>query len=92
MNQKISKRQDVNPEEGINEYGHVEFADPVNNKYPIDNKEHIISAWRYIHQGKSAGEYSDDDVKLLEQRIVKAAKDHGMKVTHDSEGTHISED
>jgi nitrite reductase/ring-hydroxylating ferredoxin subunit len=35
MSTKIERRTDVNPEDGEREYGNVEFADPVNKKYPI---------------------------------------------------------
>jgi hypothetical protein len=35
---KIDRREDVNPETGEHKYGDVEFADPVNNKYPIDQQ------------------------------------------------------
>ena len=35
MGTKIDRREDVNPKEGERKYGDVEFADPVNNKYPM---------------------------------------------------------
>lgn len=90
---KIKKRADVNPDEGIREYGRVEFADPVNNKYPIDTPEHIMSAWRYIHQGRNEAEYSGDEVKIIENRIINAAKEHSLEVYKDEHGeAHISED
>jgi len=37
----IERRKDVNPKEGKREHGDVEFADPVNKKYPIDTETHI---------------------------------------------------
>ena len=37
--ERIKTRAGVNPEEGIREYGNVLFADPVNNKNPIDTPE-----------------------------------------------------
>ena len=33
---KIDKREDVNASTGEKKYGDVKFADPTNNKYPID--------------------------------------------------------
>ena len=91
MSTQIRKREDVDPEEGLRDYGDVEFADPVNHKYPIDNPEHILAAWRYIHQERNRDEYSDDEVRLIEDRIVQAASEHGMDVWEDSWGTHIGE-
>lgn len=41
MSERISRRKDVNPKEGEREYGDVTFADPVNNKYPIDTPDHV---------------------------------------------------
>ncbi len=38
---KIDRRDDVNPDRGEKEYGDVKFADPVNNKYPIDSEKHV---------------------------------------------------
>jgi hypothetical protein len=38
MSDKIDRRDDVNPSEGERKYGDVEFADEVNNKYPIDTQ------------------------------------------------------
>lgn len=43
MSKKIERREDVKPEEGERKYGDVEFADPVNKKYPIDTAEHARS-------------------------------------------------
>ena len=39
MSDRIEKRDDVDPKEGTREYGHVQFADPTNHKYPIDTPE-----------------------------------------------------
>ena len=48
--ESITRRQDVNPEEGIREYGNVTFADPVNTTYPVDTREHIEAGWHSIHE------------------------------------------
>ena len=47
MATKIEKRDDVNPNEGLREYGDVQFADPVNHKYPIDTAEHVRASIRW---------------------------------------------
>ncbi|HWV23903.1 MAG TPA: DUF6582 domain-containing protein [Thermomicrobiales bacterium] len=76
----IERRDDVNPERGEHEYGDVTFADPVNKKYPIDTDDHIRAAWSYINHPKNAAEYDKDDVKTIKNRIVKAAKKHGIDI------------
>jgi hypothetical protein len=47
-NTKIDRREDVKSRRGESKYGDVEFADPTNNKYPIDTPEHTRAAWNYI--------------------------------------------
>jgi hypothetical protein len=74
----IQPRSDVNPEEGTREYGDVLFADPVNNKYPIDTPEHIHAAWSYIHHERDAAFYSPEDVACIERRIEAAAAVQGI--------------
>ena len=80
---KIDKRDDVNPKSGKDEYGDVKFADPTNNKYPIDTAEHVRAAWRYINQEDNADKYDKDEVKLIKDRIKKAAKEHGVEISED---------
>lgn len=76
----IARREDVNPERGIKEYGDVEFADPVNHKYPIDTDKHIRAAWSYIHHENDAARYSPDEVELIKSRIKQAAAAHGIAI------------
>jgi uncharacterized protein YdaT len=71
---KIEKREDVNPKEGAKKYGAVQFADPVNKKYPLHDEEHIRAAWNYIHQDKNAAKYAPEEVDLIKSRIVRAWK------------------
>jgi len=68
----ISIREDVNPENGIKKYGEVTFADPTNNKYPIDTPKHILAAWRYINMPKNAAFYNDTDLAELKKAIKEA--------------------
>ncbi|MDE2391816.1 MAG: hypothetical protein KGL65_09435, partial [Rhodospirillales bacterium] len=65
----------ANEKEGERKYGDVNFADPANEKYPIDTEEHIRAAWNYIHKGKDADKYSADDLAAVKRRIVAAWKD-----------------
>lgn len=74
----IEKRSDVNPERGEHEYGNVTFADPTNNKYPIDTEEHVRAAWSYIHMPRNADEYSAADLQTIENRIRKAGEKYGI--------------
>lgn len=80
---KIERRDDVSPKEGEHEYGDVEFADPVNKKYPIDTPEHVRAAWSYIHHERNADKYDRDDVQTIEDRIRRAAKKHGVQISDD---------
>ncbi len=83
MSTRIDRRDDVSPKEGERKYGDVEFADPVNNKYPIDTAEHVRAAWSYINQEANAAKYDADEVKTIKERIKRAAKRHGVEIDDD---------
>lgn len=80
MATRIDRRDDVNPEEGVRKYGEVEFADPTNHKYPIDNADHVRAAWRYIQQEDNAAKYDKDEVQAIKKRIEKAARKFGVEI------------
>ena len=80
---RIGRRDDVSPREGKREYGDVEFADPVNKKYPVDTPEHVRAAWSYIHHKDNAAKYDSDEVAQIEARIRRAAKKHGVEIGDD---------
>jgi hypothetical protein len=80
MSNYIERREDVNPKQGEREYGDVEFADPTNNKYPIDSPEHVRAAWSYINHKDNAAKYDHDEVDTIKGRIKRAAKQHGVDV------------
>jgi hypothetical protein len=80
MSTQIDRRKDINPERGEHEYGDVEFADPTNNKYPIDSPKHIRAAWSYINHKDNAAEYDKDEVKTIKNRIKRAAKKHDIDI------------
>lgn len=77
---KIERRDDIDPERGRKEYGDVEFADPVNNTYPIDTDKHIRAAWSYINHKDNAAEYDKDEVEVIKDRIKRAAKKHDIGI------------
>jgi flagellar biosynthesis protein FlhB len=79
----IDRRDDVNPKQGERKYGDVEFADPVNNKYPVDTPEHVRAAWSYLHHKDNAAKYDADEVRQIEGRIRRAAKKHGVEIEED---------
>ncbi len=83
MATKIDRREDVNPKEGLREYGDVEFADPTNHKYPIDSPEHVRAAWSYINHRDNANKYDKDEVAQIKERIKRAAKKHGVEISED---------
>ena len=80
---KIDRCDDVSPKEGEHKYGDVEFADSVNNKYPIDTDEHIRAAWSYINHKDNAAKYDRDEVQTIMARIKRAAKKHGIEISDD---------
>jgi hypothetical protein len=83
MSTHIDRRSDVNPAEGEHEYGDVTFADPVNNKYPIDTPEHVRAAWNYINHKDNAAKYDKQEVETIKARIKRAAKKHGVEISDD---------
>ncbi len=76
----ISRRDDVNPDEGEGKHGDVTFADPTNNKYPIDSEEHVRAAWSYINKDSNAAKYDADEVETIKGRIKRAARTHGIEI------------
>ena len=83
MSDRISRREDVNPEEGKRKYGDVEFADPVNKKHPVDSPERVRAAWSYINQKDNAAKYDKDEVEKMKNRIKRAAKQKGVDISED---------
>ena len=77
---QIDRREDVNPKEGVREYGNVEFADPTNKKYPIDSAEHVRAAWSYINHKDNAAKYDAAEVKTIKERIKRAAKKYDVEI------------
>jgi len=77
---RIDRRDDVNPNEGEHKYGDVEFADPVNNKYPVDTPEHVRAAWSYINHKDNAAKYDAAEVRQIKSRIKRAAKKQDVEI------------
>lgn len=80
MSKPIHRRDDVDPDEGERKYGDVEFADPVNNKYPIDTAGHVRAAWSYINTQANADKYDAAEVERIKERIKKAARTHDVDI------------
>lgn len=83
MSKHISRRDDVNPDEGEREHGDVTFADPTNNKYPIDSEEHVRAAWSYINKKANADKYAADEVETIKGLIKRAAKKYDIEISDD---------
>jgi len=58
-----------------------DYADPKNWKYPIDNEKHVRAAISYFGQPDNYGQYSTSERKTMANRIIRAAKKHGIKVS-----------
>ncbi|MGH7512032.1 MAG: DUF6582 domain-containing protein [Gemmatimonadales bacterium] len=71
---KIHRRPDADPREGVEKYGKAAFADPVDNKYPVDTPGRIKAAWAYIHQPANAAKYTHEELRTIKVRIRRAAK------------------
>ena len=78
---KIHRRKDVYPKRGKHEYGDVKFADPVNNKYPIDTPKHIRAAWSYINHKDNAAKYDKGEAAKIKRHIKAAAKKAGVEIS-----------
>ena len=83
MSDYIHRRDDVSPKEGEREHGDVTYADPTNKKYPIENADHVRSAWSYINHPHNAEKYSTDEVKTIKDRIRRAAKKLDVEISTD---------
>lgn len=75
------RRDDVDPKRGKREQGNVEFADPVNDTYPVDTPEHVRAAWSYINHKDNAADYDRDEVTTIRNRIKRAAKRRGVEIS-----------
>ena len=82
---KIRRRPDTDPEDGVQKYGKVRFADPTNREYPIDSPGHIKAAWAYIHQPDNASKYTSEDVRTIKIRIRRAAVGRGVTLPEPDE-------
>src|SRR4051812_4352826 len=74
MTENIHRWRDADPEEGNEKYGGTTFADPTNNKYPIDTPGRIKAAWAYIHQPRNAEKYTAGELRTIKARIQAAAE------------------
>jgi hypothetical protein len=55
----------------------------VNNKYPIDTKQHVRAAWSYINHPDNAAEYDKDEVEMIKKRIKEAAGTFDIDIESD---------
>ena len=74
----VSKRKDVNPKEGKEKYGDVNFADEKNKKYPLNTKAHVKAAASYFGMSKNRSKYSSADQKKIDAKISAAKKKFGI--------------
>ena len=72
-------------------YGDVTYADPGYQadkvkRYPLDSAEHCRAAWSYINQQKNASQYTAEQLTVIKDRIVQAAKKYGITINdHDGD-------
>lgn len=80
MPQRIHRRRDADPAQGLAKYGDTVYADPTNKKYPIDTPGRIRAAWAYIHQPSNSAKYPASERRTIMSRIRKAAKARKMQL------------
>src|SRR4051812_8784795 len=73
MPKRIHRRRDADPSKGRRKYGDTAFADPTNEKYPIDTPGRIKAAWAYIHQPSNAVKYTAAERRTIQARMRNAA-------------------
>jgi hypothetical protein len=70
-------------------YGDVTYADPKNNKYPVDTEAHVRAAWSYINMPKNASQYSAEELSAIKGRIRSAAKKFGIEIADDKKSAAL---
>src|ERR1700758_889541 len=73
------------PADHESEYGDVEYADPKNHKYPINNEARVRAAWSYINMPKNQKGYTAAEVAGIKGRIKAAGKKYGIQFEGDTE-------
>ena len=65
----------------------IPYADPKNQKYPIDTKAHCQAAWAYINMPKNAAQYPLNGVTLadVKAKIMAACKAFGITINDQNE-------
>ena len=66
----------------------MQYADPKNEKYPIDTKEHVIAAWAFIHMKDHAAKYTAEELGSIKERIREAARRFGLELSEE----HVERD
>lgn len=71
---------DASTSDSIVEKNAHQFADPVNQQYPIDTRQHILNSWHEINQEVHASRYSKDEIRHIKDRIQHAARKIGFEI------------
>lgn len=85
MTAALETRADKTP------YGNVTYADPGYQadkveRYPLDSADHCRAAWSYINQKDNAAKYTPQQLTVIKDRIVVAAKKYGITINdHDGD-------
>lgn len=56
----------------------IEYADPKNYKYPINTKDRVMAAWRYINMPRNQKQYTSADLSYIKNKIKNAGKKFGL--------------
>ncbi|MCK9601480.1 MAG: hypothetical protein M0R06_20730 [Sphaerochaeta sp.] len=82
---KLEKR-DNTLLQSVKESGDFAFADPTNQRYPLDTVAHVQAAIELIQSPTNASACSSSELKAMKARIKMAMTKHGMKVPDEMQG------
>jgi predicted nucleic acid-binding Zn-ribbon protein len=60
------------PHCGDRKFNKIKFADSFHKKLPIDTPEHIKNAWDMIHDKRHSEKYTEEEIKMMEKKILNA--------------------
>ncbi len=65
-------------------YVEADFADPVHFRFPIKNRNQILSSIALVHKDNNVKEYSENDMNIIRARIINNAMAIGINLNGDN--------
>ncbi len=77
----MDRHEDVNLEGGAHQHtGHVDYADPKHERFPIGTPDQIQQAWQAVNDRRQVGDYDKDELDRIRARVRDAAKEHDIQL------------